>query len=62
MGPTCFDVRFFDGLSVVDLPLLFLLLHTSVVLRAKGDPSHGVFLVRKELRNRRGEIVVVCVL
>ena len=54
MGPTCFDVRFFVGFSVFDLPLLPLLLRTSVVLRTKEDPSHGVFLVRKELRSRLG--------
>ena len=62
MGPTYFDVRFFVGFFVIDLPLLPLLLRTSVVPRMKGDPSHGVFLVRKELRNRLGEIVVVRVL
>ena len=59
MGLTYFDVRFFVGFSVVDLPLLLLLLRTSVVLRMKGGPSHSVFLVCKELCNRLGEIVVV---
>ena len=59
MGPTCFGVRFFVELSVVDLLLLLLLRCTSVVLQTKGDPSHNVFLVRKELRNQWEGIVVV---
>ena len=59
MGPTCFDVRFFVGLSVVVLPLLLLLLHTSAALRTRGDPNRGVFLARKGLRNPPEEIDVV---
>ena len=59
MGPTCFDVRFFVGLCVVALLLLLSLLRTSVVLRTIRDPSHDVFLVRKELRSLLEEIVVV---
>ena len=59
MGPTCFGVMFFVGSFVVDLLLLLSLLHTSPALRTKGDPSLSVFLVCKELRNQRGEIVVV---
>ena len=59
MGPTYFDVRLFVERFVVALLLQLLLLRTSVVLRTKGDPSHGVFLVRKELRSRLGGIVVV---
>ena len=59
MGPTCFGVRFFVKPFFVALLLRLLLLRTSVVLRTRGDPSHGVFLVRKELRNRLGGIVIV---
>ena len=62
MGPTCFGVRFFVGFFVVALLLLPLLLHISAVLRRIVDPSHDVFLVRKELRNRLGEIVIMRVL
>ena len=61
-GPTCFGVRSFVGFFVIDLLLLSLLLRIFVALRTIGDPNHGVFLVRRELRNRQGEIVVVCVL
>ena len=59
MGPTYWCERFFVGQSCVALLLQLLLLRTSVVLRTKGDPSRGVFLVRKELRNQLGGIVVV---
>ena len=59
MGPTCFDVRFFVGLSVVVLLLLLLLLRTSAVLRTRGDPNRGVSLAHKGLRNPLGEIGVV---
>ena len=59
MGPTYFGVRFFVELFFVALLLQLLLLRTSAVLRTIGDPSHDVFLVRKELRSQRVEIVVV---
>ena len=59
MGPTCFGVRFFVERTFVALLLQLLLLRTSVVLRTKGDPSRDVFLVRKELCNQLGGIVVV---
>ena len=51
MDPTYFGVRFFVVLFVVDPLLLSLPLRISAVLRTKGDPSHGVFLARKELRS-----------
>ena len=59
MGPTYFGVRFFVGLFFVVLPPLLLILRTSVALQTIGDPNHDVFLVRKELRNRREVIGVV---
>ena len=62
MGLTCFGVRFFVELFFVALLLQLLLLRTAAVLQMIGDPSHSVFLVRRELRNRQGEIVVVHVL
>ena len=45
-------MRFFVGLFFVSLPPLTLILRTAAVLRTIGDPSHDVFLVRKELRSQ----------
>ena len=59
MDPTCFGVRFFVGLCVIALLLLLLLLRTSDVLRTIGDPSRGVSLARRGLRNLREGIGVV---
>ena len=53
IDPTYFGVRFFVGWFFVALPPLLSILHTSVALQMIGDPNHDVFLVRKELRNRR---------
>ena len=50
---------FFVKLVVVAPPLFLWLLRISAALRTKGDPSLNGFLVRKELRNPRGEIGVV---
>ena len=62
MGPTCLGVMFFVELFFAALLLQLLLLHTAVVLRTIRDPSHDVFLVRKELCSQRVEIVVMCTL
>ena len=59
MGPTCWCAMFFVELSSFALPLLLLLLRTSVALRMIGGPNPGVSLVRIELRNLWGEIGVV---
>ena len=52
MGLTYFDVMFFVGWFFVALPLLLLILRTSVVLRTIGDPNHDVSLARRGLRNQ----------
>ena len=52
MDSTCSYVMFFVGLFVVSLLLLFLILHTAVVLRTIGDPNHDVSLARRGLRNQ----------
>ena len=52
MGPTCWCVMSFVGLSVVALPPLLLILHTAAVLRMIRDPNHDVSLVRRGLRNQ----------
>ena len=52
MGPTCLRVMSFVGLFFAFLPLLLLILCTSVVLRTIGDPNHDVSLARRGLRNQ----------
>ena len=59
MDLTYSGVIFFVGWSVFAPVLLPLLLRTSVALQTIGDPNLDVFLVRKELHSRRGEIGVV---
>ena len=59
MGLTCFGVRFFVGLYVIALLLLLLPLRISAVLQTIGDPSHDVFLVRREPHSQLEEIGVV---